>query len=173
MSAFEPRWKALSDLLTELRARGAEIPAHVVEDLRSARSLIEVLKVSSGREDVAGMVEQLLLGVEAYLLAEAELRLGPAEAEKWAKRISEATFQSEVEALEERLRFRPGLPRGEHWVRVRVSDEIPRELVERLAADEGVSARMQPDGFVLVSGPKEKVMGFVRKLTEHVKKGRS
>jgi len=165
-----PRWKALSDLLVELRARGAEIPPEIVRDLRSARSLIETLRISPERAEVAGMVEQLLINVEAYLLAEAEVRLGPQGAKKWADRISEATQEGEMVELEEKIRFRPGLPRGEHWVRIRISEEIPRELLEALASEEGVSTRLEPDGFLLVSGDKGKVRSFLRKLTERIRR---
>jgi len=172
VSSLELRWKVLSDLLVELRAHGAEVPPDVVKDLRSAKSLIEVLKVSPECEGVAGRIDALLANVEAFLLAEAEVRLGPEEAKRWGKKLSEAVSRAEVARLEERIRFRPGLPRGEYWVRVRTSDEIPRELVEELAGEEGVSVSPQPDGFLLVSGDRDKVRSFIRRLSEHFKRGR-
>jgi len=172
LSNLELRWRALSDLLTELRARGAEIPPHVVRDLRSARSLIETVRVSPECGEAAGMAEELLLGIEAYLLAEAEVRLGPEKAEEWARRLSEAASGMEIARPAEEVRFRPGLPRGKHWMRVKVSDEIPLDLLERLAEEEGVSARVEPDGFVLISGEKEKVRAVARKLAGHLRSAR-
>ena len=172
MSSLELRWRALSDLLTELRARGAEIPPHIVRDLRSARSLIETLRVSPECGEAAGMAEELLLNVEAYLLAEAEIRLGPEKAEEWARRLSEAALGVVAIQPIEEMRFRPGLPRGEHWMRVRISDELPEELLERLAEEEGVSARVEPDGFVLISGEKEKVKALAKRLAEHLRGAR-
>jgi len=172
LSSLELRWRALSDLLTELRARGVEIPPHIVRDLRSARSLIETLRISPECGEAAGMAEELLLSVETYLLAEAEIRLGPDKAEEWARKLSEATLDVEAVRPAEEIRFRPGLPRGEHWMRVRISDELPKELLERLAEEEGVSARVEPDGFVLISGEEEKVKALAKRLAEHMRGAR-
>ncbi len=168
MSGLERRWRVLSDLLTLLRSRGADIPPDVVRDLRSARSLIEVLKISPECEGAASTVDQLLTNVEFYLLAEAEMRLGRREAKRWEERISASLSEAEV-IPETGMRFRPGLPRGEHWVRIRVSDEIPFDLLEELASREGVSTELQPDGFLLVRGDKEKVKSFIRRLAEELK----
>jgi len=170
LSGLEKRWKVLSDLLVVLRSQGADVPPDVVNDLRSAKSLIEVLKVSPECEGVAGTVDQLLANVEALLLAEAEIRLGREEAKKWEKKIARSVAEAEEEVLEAGIRFRPGLPRSEHWVRIKVSDEIPADLLEKLAEEEGVSTKLQPDGFLLVSGSKEKVKSFIKKLSEHLRK---
>ncbi len=169
MSSYEPRWKVLSDLLVELRSKGAEIPPEVVRDLRLARSLIEAMKVSP-HESVVARLDELLFNVEAYLLAEAEATLGPEGAREWSRRLEEAMTTPPTAAREEaEVRFRPGLPRGEHWVRVRISEELPRELLEQLAAEEGVKASLQPDGYILVSGEREKVRSFIRRLAEHAR----
>lgn len=165
MAMLEARWKVLSDLLVVLRSRGADVPAHVVRDLRLARSLIEAMKASPGHPELAAKAEELLLGVESFLLAEAEFRLGPGEAGEWARKLEEASL--EATPGEPEARFRPGLPRDKHWVRVRISEELPEELLERLAREEGVSTTMQPDGFLLVSGEEEKVKSFVKRLAEH------
>ncbi len=169
MSGLEKRWKVLSDLLVVLRSQGADIPPDVVGDLRSARSLIEVLKVSPECEGVAGTVDQLLANVEVFLLAEAEEKLGREEAKKWREKIARSIEEAEGEALETSMRFRPGLPRGEHWVRIRVSDDIPADLLEGIAEEEGVSTELQPDGFLLVKGSKEKVRSFIKKLSERLR----
>lgn len=170
MSSYELRWKVLSDLLVELRSKGADIPPEVVRDLRLARSLIEALKVSS-HEEIISRLDQMLFNVEAYLMAEAEARLGPEEAREWSRRLEQAVAAPPA-AREAEMRFRPGLPRGEHWVRIRVSEELPEELLKELAAQEGVSARPQPDGYLLVSGDKEKIRSFVKKLAERMRGAR-
>ena len=171
MSGFGARWRILSDLLVELRAHGADIPPYVVRDLRSARSLIEVLKADPGCEGVAGRIDMLLTNVESFLLAEVEMRLGPEAAKEWEDRISKAISEAEGASREAGARFRPGLPRGEHWIRVRPSEEIPRELVEELARTEGVSVELQPDGYLLVRGEEGKVKSFVRKMAERLRGG--
>ncbi len=168
MSSYEPRWKVLSDLLVELRSKGAEIPPEVVRDLRLSRSLIEAMKVSP-HESVVARLDELLFNVEAYLLAETEEVLGPEGAREWSRRLEEAMTAQPTEAREAEVRFRPGLPRGEHWVRVRISEELPRDLLEQLATEEGVKANLQPDGYLLVSGEREKVRSFIRRLAEHAK----
>lgn len=172
MTSYELRWKVLSDLLVELRARGADIPPEVVRDLRLARSLIEAMRVSA-HEEIISRLDQLLFNVESYLMAEAEVRLGPEEAQRWSKKLEEAFSGAGPALRPAEARFRPGLPRGEHWVRIRVSDELPRELLEELAAQEGVRTRLQPDGYLLVTGDRERVKSFMRKLAEHVRPKRA
>jgi len=41
---YEEAWKVLADLFTDLKAKGETIPAHIMEDLRSAKTMIHVLE---------------------------------------------------------------------------------------------------------------------------------
>jgi len=167
LAMLEARWKVLSDLLVELRSRGADVPAEVVRDLRLSRSLIEAMRASPGHPELEAKAEELMLGVEAYLLAEAEVRLGPDRAEEWGRRLEEASLEAALGPAE--VRFRPGLPRDRHWVRVKVSEDLPMDLLRQLASEEGVSAELQQDGFLLVSGDEGKVKAFIRRLAKHIR----
>jgi hypothetical protein len=42
--SYEEKWKVLADLLAELQEKGETIPADVINDLRSAKTMIQVLK---------------------------------------------------------------------------------------------------------------------------------
>ena len=42
--SYEENWKVLADLLTELRKKGEKIPTHIMNDLRSAKTMIQILK---------------------------------------------------------------------------------------------------------------------------------
>ncbi|RLI31321.1 hypothetical protein DRO48_01025, partial [Candidatus Bathyarchaeota archaeon] len=90
MSGYEAVWRALESLIREFRKKGIEVPPFVMDDLRSAKTLIEVLKMDTTAEKTAERAETYLKNVEAYLLSIAEEKLGPEEATKWARKIDEA-----------------------------------------------------------------------------------
>ena len=41
---YEEVWKVLSDLITELRGKKVGIPNEIIKDLRSAKTMIKILK---------------------------------------------------------------------------------------------------------------------------------
>ena len=164
-------WKALADMVTELRKQGEKIPARVIGELRAAKTMIELLKIVKEPSENIAKIEDYLGSVEAYLVPAAQKRFGDEYAEAWMRRLSEIRRAPPQVAPEAPRRFVPGLPRDRHWVRIKVSEEIPREEVELLAQRMNLQVELQNDGFMLVSGSERAVKDFVKKVAHLLRKG--
>jgi len=166
---YEELWRALGDLVTELRRVGELIPAEVIRDLRSAKTMMQILKAGPGREEGLQRVETYLGSVESYLIPAAESRLGPEETNRWMRRLREArSWIHEKEETAAPPRFVPGLPRDRRWLRIQVTEETPRRDIERLAGESGLSCKAQ-EGFMLVYGGEEGIRSFVRRVAERLR----
>jgi len=160
-------WKALADLITEFRKRGESIPSHVMEDLRAAKTMIQVLRADPSHIENVPSIELYLGNVESYLIFEAQKKFGSPFAEEWMQKIREAReTKAEREEPEPSSKFVPGLPRAQKWVRLQVSKETPEKEIRKLAEENGLSFRMQKDSYMLVYGNEEKLKLFVKKAAE-------
>ena len=163
-------WKVLDGLLTELRARGVVIPSDIVNNLRSAKTMIEILKAGPKHLESIQRIEVYLGNVESYLIFVCEDRFGGDYAQGWMKRLEEARkiIFKDLEPREA-VRFIPGVPRGKHWVRVKVSEEIPRGEVERLAEENSLSYRLQEDGCLLIYGDGAEIKSFIKMMADKLR----
>ena len=163
-------WKTLADLITEFRRRGESISSNVMEDLRAAKTMIEVLRADPSRVENVSSIEMYLGNVESYLIFEAQKKFGSEFVEEWMKKIKEAR---ETRAAGEKpapsSKFVPGLPRGQKWVRVQVSKETPEREIKRLAEETGLSFKVQRDGYMLVYGDDERLKLFVKQAGEKLR----
>lgn len=165
---YERVWKALSDLAVELKKRGRPIQPHVVRNLRSAKTMIQILKADPSCVECVSRIEGYLEDVEFTLMLEAQELLGAEFVERWMKKLEEARKApkaAEVEAV----RFVPGAPRGMSWVRVQTSNETPIEIVRDVAEECGLSYKVQESDYVLVFGDKGRIESFLRKVAERVR----
>jgi hypothetical protein len=163
-------WKTLADLITEFRRRGESIPSNVMEDLRAAKTMIEVLRADPSRIENVPSIELYLGNVESYLIFEAQKKFGSEFVDEWMQKIKEARqTKAPEEHVKPSSKFVPGLPRGQKWVRVQVSKETPEREIKKLAEDTGLSFKMQRDGYMLVYGDDEKLKLFVKKAAEKLR----
>jgi hypothetical protein len=164
-------WKVLADFIVELRKKGETIPANVMKDLRSAKTMIQIFKADPTHIDNIPRIETYLESVESYLFLVAEEKYGAKFVEEWMEKLSQA--RRKVEEREETVsKFVPGLPRGKHWVRVQISKDTPRKEIERLAKEEKLSCKMQKNGYMLVYGNIESIKSFVKTLAEKFRETR-
>jgi len=167
-------WKALADLITEFRRRGESIPSDVMEDLRAAKTMIQVLRADPTRMENVPSIELYLGNVESYLIYEAQKKFGSKFMEEWMQKIKEARETKAVtEKPEPSSKFVPGLPRGQKWVRVQVSKETPEREIKKLTEETGLSFKVQTDGYMLVYGDDEKLKLFVKKTAEKLSLGKT
>jgi len=160
-------WKIQEEMVADFRKRGKTIPEKTMNDLKSARTLIKMLKANTSQEDTIQKIEIYLTNVESYLVSEGEKLFGTKYVDEWLKRLNEAS-KKKAEPDEEETRFVPGLPRGQKWVRVKPSTELSTEKVKTLAEKSGLLFKIQSDGNLLVYGKDEHVKSFVKKMaTEH------
>ena len=162
---YEEVWKVLADLLTNLRKAGERIPANVMNDLRSAKTMIQILKADPTHIENLPRIEAYLEDVESYLIFLAQNKFGSDYVEQWMKKL-EGARREIYEEGEPRVvsRFVPGLPRAERWVRIHVSEDAPKRAIERLAEENQLSYRMQEDGYMLVYGDVERIKAFVARM---------
>ncbi|MEM3612952.1 MAG: DUF2096 family protein [Candidatus Bathyarchaeia archaeon] len=154
-------WKVLEEMITDLKKKGTVVPADILNDLRNARTLINVLKADPTRLETSQKIEEYLNNVEAYLISEGQ-RFGDKYIEGWVKRLEEASRK--VFDEEEETRFVPGLPRDQRWIRIKPSEEMPIETLKALAGELNLSFEVQSDGFLLVYGDDERLKDFVKKM---------
>ena len=147
--------KALDALMLELIARGADIPAHVAEDLKAGRALAGMAARQPGNTEIEAQIAPMLERVEMNLLSLAEIQGGEAFAEEWQQRVAEA-YREPAQALPAAKRV-PGVPQGAGWVRIKTS-----ELGGIAPAEEpGLTAVEQEDGFTLIYGNKENITALL------------
>jgi len=167
-------WKILDELIIELRKQNETIPPNVIEDLRAAKTMIQVLKVDSTRTENIPSIEMYLSNVESYLIFRARQKFGAKFEEKWMDKLHEARktirVGEEEKTWEPTSKFVPGVPRDKKWLRVQVSAETPEDEIKKLAKEFGLSTKTQTDGYVLIYGDEEKLKLFVHKTGEKLRR---
>jgi hypothetical protein len=161
-------WKVLADLIAEFRKRGETIPSEIMEDLRSAKSLIQVLRADTSHSKDASQIEVYLESVESYLMSKAQEKFGQAFVEQWMQKIGEARTKvtEETVAGSTVSKFLSSMPKEASWIRVKISEDIPQNAVEAIAQEAGLLTKTQENDYLLVYGEEEKMKLFVKKLTE-------
>jgi hypothetical protein len=156
----------LADAITDLRRSGEIVPSNIIEDLRSAKTMMEIIKVNRPRSEHVSRLEECLSNVESYVLSAAEIRLGASYVNALLRKLYEAERTRAQAEAETQASFHPGLPKEKKWIRVQSSDEIPVETIKNIADEIGLESRVQEDRYVLIFGEEEKVKAFIKKMTE-------
>ena len=158
-------WKVLEEMILEFRKRGITIPAEVMDNLKSARTMIKILKADPSRGETMQKIEEYLSNVESYLISEGQKNFGAEYVDKWLKKLDEASTRF-PDLEEEETRFVPGLPREQKWIRVKPSAELPIEKLELMAKELNLLCELQRDGYLLVYGEDECLKEFVKKMAK-------
>jgi len=156
-------WKVLEEMVTDFKRRGVNVPASIISDLKSARTIIKVLGADPSYGENAQKVEEYLGNVESYLIVEGQKRFGQTYGDKWLTLRSEAGLKTSEEE-EEKARFISGVPREHNWIRVKASEELPLEKLKALAEESNLSCKEQAAGVLLVFGPETEIKNFVKKI---------
>ena len=170
---YEELWKALADLYSDLRKKGELIPNEIMKDLRSAKTMIQILKADPTNIENIPRVETYLENLEFHLAPAAQKRFGTEYVDQWMKKLEEAKKRICDEEEAAAPRFVPGIPRGERWIRVQVSKETPQRNIERLAEENKLSYRIQEDGYLLVYGSDEGIKSFIKRLSKKFRNART
>ncbi|MDH7477875.1 MAG: DUF2096 family protein [Candidatus Bathyarchaeota archaeon] len=158
-------WKVLEEMILEFRKRGITIPAEVMDNLKSARIMIKILKADPTRGETMQKIEEYLSNVESYLISEGQKEFGVEYVDKWLKRLDEASMRF-PDLEEKETRFVPGLPRDQKWIRVKPSAELPIEKLELMAKELNLLCELQSDGCLLVYGGDSCLKEFVKKMAK-------
>ncbi|MGQ9530514.1 MAG: DUF2096 family protein [Candidatus Bathycorpusculaceae bacterium] len=158
-------WKVLEEMILEFRKKGVSVPTEVMDDLKSAKTMIKILKADPSRGETMQKIEEYISNVESYLISEGQKNFGVEYVDKWLKKLDEASMR--IPDLEEKeTRFVPGLPREQRWIRVKPSAELPIEKLKMLAKESNLSYELQSDGCLLVYGKDESLKEFVKKMAK-------
>jgi hypothetical protein len=155
-------WKVLEEMVADFRKRGTVVPAEIMKDLRSAKTLINVLKADPSRVDTSQKIDAYLLNVESHLVSEGQKMFGTGYVEEWLKRLDEAS--KKVLGEEEETKFISGVPREHKWIRVKPSTELSIEKLKSLAEESHLSYNVQDDGCLLVYGEDGRIKEFIKKM---------
>ena len=160
-------WKVLEEMITDFRKKRVVVPAEIVSDLKSAKTLINVLKADPSRVDTSQKIDEYLLNVESYLVSEGQKMFGTEYVEEWLKRLDEASRKI-LEKEEEETKFIPSVSREHKWILVKPSTELPAEKLKTLAEESHLSYNVQNDGYLLVYGEDSHIKEFIKKMaTKH------
>jgi hypothetical protein len=154
-------WKVLEEMITDFRKKGVAVPSNIFDDLKYARTLINVLRADPSRLETSQKIEECLNNVESYLISEGQ-RFGDKYVEEWLRKLDEAGRK--VDEEESVSRFVPGLPKEQRWVRVKPSEKMPINDLKVLAGELNLSFEVQGDGCLLVYGDDERIKDFVKKM---------
>ena len=166
---YEYLWRELEALVIDMRSKGKEVPNEVVEDLKSAKTLITIQSVDPS-SSVNVDVEDYLRRTEAALMSNAEYYWGKEYAEQWLRRIQDAKARGLREYPKKQVGFVSGIPKRDEWVRVKVTDLVDPKVLDVIAQAVGLSKRVGSADTVLFYGSPEKVKSFIKQLTEKVKR---
>jgi hypothetical protein len=140
--------------------------------LKSAKTLIGILKAEPSCSEYIDKIDTYLTNVESYLITQAQTKFGQAYVDKWLEQIKKATHKPDKK--EEKTRFVPGLAAEHKWIRLTPSKEMPLKKLEALAKESNLEHKIQDDQHLIVMGPDEALKDFVKKLAtkykSHIKK---
>jgi len=84
---YEETWKVLADLITELRKKGEVIPASVMNDLRSAKTMIQIFEADPSHAENIPRIGTYLENVEFCLISMAQEKFGSEFVEHWMGKL--------------------------------------------------------------------------------------
>jgi len=171
---YSETWKILEEIIIELRKKDTPASETVMSDLKSAKTLIKLMETSEDCGEICPKIERFLGTIEANLVTEAQKVFPPERIDEWLRRLEASsregcTGQTKRTPHEEH-RFVPGLPRDQKWVRVTPIVSLPKEKLEELAKDCGLSVKAEQDGHLIVYGSAEGIKEFVKRMTKETSK---
>jgi len=170
--SYEEKWKVLADLLTELQERGEKIPADVINDLRSAKTMIQVLKADPTHIESISRIDTYLRSVESYAIFTTE-KWGTEIVEEWLKKLKEPKRVKKKAKKGAASLFVPRVPRDKSWMRIQITEDIPREDMKKLVEESDLSYKMQKNGYMLVYGNEKNIKSFVKRMAEQFRGSRN
>jgi len=163
--------KLLDELLLELLQKGMDIPAHVVDDLKTGRSLANIC-MRQPDDEAAAKTLATLQNVEMNLLALAEAGFGLETAEAWQRRLNEAYSEEAGQPQASASRFVAGLPKSAHWIRLQADymASVEEVDIDALLAQFALNTVPQDDGYLLIYGGKEEISAFLKEIREMIRR---
>lgn len=157
-------WKVLEEMVTDFKKKGITVPAEIISDLKTAKTIIKILKADPSRGENVQKIEEYLGNVESYLVSEGQRRFGQTYVDEWLQRTDQAGRKIVDEEEEEETKTIFSLPRGQKWIRLTPSRELPLGKLKTLANELNLSYNVQTDECLLVFGSDAVLKEFVKKI---------
>jgi len=169
--SYEEKWKVLADLLLEVQEKGEKTPAEILNDLRTAKTMIQILKANPTKIEIFSRIETYLRTVESYVIFTAE-KLGTEALQVCLNKLKEEP--KEKKKNENKLsNFVSGVPRNKKWVRIQLSKETPLNELQKLVKQNKLSYKALKKGQIIVYGDENKIKFFVKSVAEHFQSSRN
>ena len=172
MENYNSLWKILDALVAEFRRKSGTVPQEIIDDLKSAKTMISVLNADPSSIEIITELESLLGKIEATLLFLVEADFGKEYANEFSKRIMDMRMGGFNQEIVSTPRFIAGIPRRAHWIRFKIDDIMGRMDVEGLAHGLGLSYKWQNNDLIIIYGDKEKIKTFIQKVAEKTDKSK-
>jgi hypothetical protein len=163
-------WKILDQMVEDLKKRRAEVPENVIDDLKSAKTLLRVHNANYASAETLEKIARHLENVEACLIFEAQKHFGDKYVNEWLRKIDAASREKTEDVEMHKQRFVPGVSREQKWIRVQPSKDSPNQALAELAGELGLSCLLQKDGHLLIYGTEEALKEFIKKMTSAQKR---
>jgi hypothetical protein len=150
-------------MVADFRGKGMTIPPQVMSDLKSAKTTIRILSAGTQDEDGIRRVDQYLMNVESYLVTEGQKKLGQTYVDEWLKRLDNAA-REKFDGEQKMLRFMPGMPRQQKWIRITPTAGMPIKSLESAAVKMKLSHEIREDGSFFIWGDDRAIKDFVKNL---------
>ena len=160
-------WKVLEEIIIELRKKAIETPKEIIDDLKSAKVLLEINGSNSVQKDTV-TIEKYLDNIEIYVFNEMQNKFESRIVEEWLKRLLKA--RTKELHFEKENKFISGIPRNKKWIRVKSIPELPKNIIEKNAKDKNLIIGSHKDGKVTIYGKEEDIRKFIKKITALVTK---
>ena len=162
-------WKLLEDMILELKKSDIEIPEKIIEDLRSAKSLIK-LSCMPNSGDATQKAEEYLANVEAFVITWGQKTFGEERVDDWLRQLENANVKVCTEFSLAEDKFVIGVPRDQKWVRIEPSGDLTQEKIGQLAKEHNLQMKTDKTGKIVVCGQQEDLKACLKKMaTEKLK----
>lgn len=162
-------WKVLEEMVIELRKKPGIIPSKILNDLKSAKVLLEITdREEKKQEETSLKIEHYLENIEIYIFNEIQKKFETKIVKEWLNRLGEA--RRKIIQIKEENKFISGVPRDQKWIRVKPISELPKEMVEKIAEDENLMVSSYKDGKITIYGETKNIQNFIKKITNRVSK---
>ncbi len=168
---YDEKWKVLADFLMQLKKNGKKVPIEIMNDLRSAKTVIQVLKADPTCIENVSRIEKYLRNIESYAIYTGE-KIDKKIAEDWLKELKDTKMEKPGKN-NEKSTFIHGIPRNEKYVRIKIQEDILPENLKKIAKENNLSYKKKKNGYVIVYGSPENIKKLIKTITEQVTKARN
>ena len=166
-------WKVLEAMAADFKKKGATVPTYIINDLKSARTTIKIVKTDPSCGENAQKIDEYLTNVESFLVSEGQRMFGQGYVDRWLHLLAEAGRKIvDEEEEEEEARFVSGMSGERKWIRLTPTNELSLETLKALAKESNLSCKVQNDEHLVVFGSDAVLKDFVKKIAaKHESKG--